>query len=115
MNKRGRPRNIGKGHSSNRRHTIVLSEYAEHVFRQVSKQRLAYGMKKRGWFDEWVSNMFVKEFGKDSAVARAVMKELLVEAQRNKMDAIEHYEEVANKYAILKEQIEVLPEIHIKK
>ena len=49
---------------SNKPHLIKLSENAEFIYREVTKEKnkfRGYG-KRNGWFSEWVSQKIIDEF-----------------------------------------------------
>lgn len=78
--KRGRPKDISK--SKNRVHSVVLSEEAELIFREISKKR---GSAK--WVHDYISHSIVDDFKNDSLAFELYELNVLTR-DRNKLDEL---------------------------
>lgn len=72
--KQGRPKATNK--AKNRIHSIVLTEKAEIIFREVCKKR-----QDKRWFNRYVSEHIVRDFENGS---KAIMASILLELQNRK-------------------------------
>lgn len=95
------PRQKNPSKWEGRRHTVYLSTRAEIALRNAERERKLKGKHYKGWLNNWISNKLIDEYGGDE---EAILRQLLIEAEKERTEAEEATRRLGNQILALREK-----------